>query len=151
MCVCTLLLPRDRDRWIGNHHIYQRNQFMKARQGKAGACLNLAFKSQPSICTEPSGSSWLQNRFVREDEPAGDKAAARGFMVQNQERWCCWSAGMQTNDPFCQSRSESRAFLRIIHLQFSKIRVWFPINALQQYRKQDYCHLFLWQQWFVKH
>lgn len=37
------------------------------------------------------------------------------------------------------------------YLQFSKIRVCFPINALQQCRKQDYCDPLLWQQRFVGH
>lgn len=37
------------------------------------------------------------------------------------------------------------------HLQFSKIRVWFPFKVLQHYKKKDYCYLFLWRQQFVKH
>lgn len=107
VCVCAPLLPGDRDRWIGSHHIYQGKQFMEARRGRAGTRLNSAFKSQPSIWAEASGSRWLRSRFVREDEPAGDKAAARGFVVPNQESWCRRSAGMQTNDRFRQSGSEN--------------------------------------------
>lgn len=113
VCVCALLLPYDRDRWIGSHHIYQRKQFMVARRGRAGARLNSAFKSQSSIWAEPSRSSRLRNRFVRGDKPAWDKAAARGFVVQNQERWCRQPVGMPKNDLFHQSGSKSRAFLRL--------------------------------------
>lgn len=115
VCMCMLLLPHDRDRWIGSHHIYQRKQFMEACRGKAGTRLNSAFKSQPSIWAESPGSSRLQ--------------------------WhsnCTRSAGMQQDSA-------------LSHLQFSKIRVFFPINVLQHWREQDYCHLFLWQHQFVKH
>ena len=96
MCLCAPLLPCDGDRWIGSHHIYQRKQFMEARWGRACARLNSAFQAQPSIRAEASGLSRLRSWFVREDEPAGDKAAARGFVVQ---RRCRRSAGLQTSGP----------------------------------------------------